>query len=126
MEGQPKRFKTHDDRDITSLDDLPRIAKLAERQRLLNKWYGPIAMAPFVVMIIFAVGIFPNSRNPFLYVLVFASLLWAMFIAGYAFYLLFFFRCPSCERRYGLGDRCRTCGLPRHIDSPQTLFADLS
>lgn len=99
---------------MKSLDDDPEIAKVAARQRFLNKWYHAFALAPFAILIFIDFKFFPNSNNPVLVALVFLSLLWAMGIAGYAFCLLYWFKFPNCGSRFGLGDQCRSCGLPRH------------
>jgi hypothetical protein len=125
MEDIPADFTTAEGKSIKSLDDLPEVAKLAERQRFLNKWYRPVALAPFVISIILGVGVFPNSTSPVLLGLVFASLFWAIFVAGYAFYLLVNFRCPACDSRFGLGDECKACALPRHADETSNLFTSL-
>jgi hypothetical protein len=122
MGNEPKVFELESGRKITSLDDLPEAAKLAERQRFLNRWYRPVALAPFVLAVILGVIVFPNSRSPLLLIYTFASLIWATFVAGYAFYLLTSLHCPYCSSRFGLGDQCRACGLPRHHPQPNTMF----
>ena len=38
----------------------------------------------------------------------------AMAIVGYSFFLMFAVRCPACRWRFGMGDKCMNCGLPRH------------
>jgi hypothetical protein len=127
MEDAPKDYELESGKKISSLDDLPEVAKIAQRQRFLNRWYRPVAMAPFVLAVVLGVGVFPkSSRNPILLAYTFASLLWAVLVAGYAFYLLFTFRCPYCSSTYGLGDKCRSCGLPRHSPPPQAMFEELS
>lgn len=108
--------------DITSLDDVPSAARLAARQQFLTKWYKAVGMAPFVVLLFITLGIFgDNDSDSFwgrtLTDLTFSSLLWTLFITGYTFYLQFFLRCPRCRWRYGMGEQCNTCGLPRHPGS---------
>jgi hypothetical protein len=127
MGDDTKSYELDSGKTISSLDDVPEIAKIAKRQLFLNQWYRPVALAPFLLAVILGVGIFrDHSRNPILLAYTFASLLWAILIAGYAFYLLFSFRCPNCSARYGLGENCRSCGLPRHEQSPQAMFEELS
>ena len=99
---------------LKSLDDDPEIARVAARQLSLNRWYRLLALVPFAVLLFIDFEFFPNSNNAGLFVLVFASLFWAMGVAGYAFYLLFWFKCPNCGNRFGLGTECRSCGLRRH------------
>ena len=122
-----KSYELDSGQTISSLDDVPEIAKIAKRQLFLNRWYRPVAMAPFLLAVILGVGIFrDHSRNPILLAYTFASLMWAIFVAGYAFYLLSSFSCPCCSSRYGLGENCRSCGLPRHNQPPQSMFQELS
>jgi len=86
-----------------------------------------VSTAPFLLAVILGVGILrDSSRNQILLIYTVASLLWAMFVAGYAFYLLFSLRCPYCSSRYGLGDACRSCGLPRHSHQARGMFEELS
>jgi hypothetical protein len=98
----------------SSVDDFPNLARLASRQQFLNKWYKPVALAPFAVVLFVIFKFFPESNSGVLLAGVFASLIWAMFVAGYGFYLIFGLKCPVCAARYGLGQKCRSCDLPRH------------
>jgi hypothetical protein len=84
-----------------SVDDFPDFARLASRQQFLNKWYKPVALAPFAVVLFIIFRFFPESNSRILLAGVFASLIWAMFVAGYAFYLIFGLKCPVCAARYG-------------------------
>lgn len=107
---------------LSSLDDDPAASQLAARQEFLRKWYRLVALAPFAMLIFINLKFLPQSNNPILVGFVFISLLWAVGVAGYAFYLLFFLKCPNCARRFGGGDKCRSCGLPKHRD-PNTLLS---
>jgi hypothetical protein len=102
--------------EIKSLDDTPRVARLAARQRLLQKWYRPVAIAPFVLVLFISLKFFGDSpATPLWLATLLASLAWAILVAGYTLYLTFFgLRCPNCGWRYGSGEKCNTCGLPRH------------
>lgn len=111
------------EQEIRSLDDVPSAARVAARQRFLNRWYKPVAMAPFAVCLFVALKFFPDSRSWFLVSLVEATLIWAFGVAAYAFYLLFWFKCARCHSRFGLDERCRSCGLPRH--PPTDMFKSL-
>src|SRR4029077_869197 len=108
--------------NITCLDDVPSAARLAARQQFLSKWYRPVGIAPFAVLLFITLVIFGDSDSDSLLGrtlmnLTFGSLLWTLFVVGYTFYLQFFFRCPRCRWRYGMGEQCNTCGLPRHPGS---------
>ena len=104
--------------NIRSLDDVPELARVAARQQFLRKWYRPVALAPFVVFLIVSLKLFPDTQESSLWTgLIFASLLWAIAVAGYAFYTNFWgFRCPVCGWRFGSREKCGSCGLPRHAD----------
>jgi hypothetical protein len=103
---------------ITCLDDVPDIAAKAARQRFLGKWYRPIGLVPFAVVVFTYLKFFPQSTSPIPIVLVFASLIWAMVVAGYSIVLRFTVRCPACGRRFGSRNNCGNCGLPLHAEMP--------
>lgn len=108
MQGHPK---------VTCIDDVPSAAHLAARQRFFKRWYRPIALAPFALIVFVAIKFFSNSTSKLIDALIFLSLAWALAVAAYTFYLVFFsLKCPACASRFGIGDKCRTCGLPRHGD----------
>jgi hypothetical protein len=112
--GKKKSEITGTDQGITCIDDAPQVAGLAARQELLTKWYRILALGPFGVIIFVAY----KFANDWLQVsLVFAALIWALAVTGYAFYLFLAVRCPACKSRFGVGGKCRSCGLPRHRDS---------
>ncbi len=109
---------------IRSLDDTPSAARIAARQRFLNRWYKPLAIAPFAICLFLSLKFFPDSRSWFFVALIEATLVWAFGVAAYAFYLLFWFQCPRCQSRYGIGGQCRSCDLPRH--TPSEMFKSLN
>ena len=125
MEERLKEYELDSGEKIRSLDDLPELAKLAKRQLFLNKWYKPLAMAPFAVFIFLDQVFFPKSRSPILIAMMIPIGIWVMSLVGYSFYLLLFLRCPYCSSVYGLGDRCKACGLPRHPDPTSAELSDL-
>ena len=45
MGDEAKSYELDSGKTISSLDDVPEIAKIAKRQLFLNKWYRPIALA---------------------------------------------------------------------------------
>jgi hypothetical protein len=102
--------------EITCLDDVPSSARQAAYQQFLAKWYTAVGLAPFGIVIFIALKWFADSTSRIWDVLVGATLTWAIAIAAYTFYLLFFLKCPRCECRFGSGGACRSCRLPRHRD----------
>ena len=102
---------------ITCLDDVPALARVAARQRFLMKWYQPVGLAPFVVVLVISLGFFPDSNSPILVFLVVASLVWTLAVVVYTVYLWVTLRCPVCKNRFGMADNCRSCKLPRHSNS---------
>jgi hypothetical protein len=104
------------DSGITCLDDFPAVARLAERQQFLIKWYYGVGIAPFFLVVVIGLRFFHDSVSRIFDALVFISLAWAMAVAGYTFYLLFWLKCPRCNWRFGSGEKCNTCKLPRHRD----------
>jgi hypothetical protein len=114
---EPRTLVGGADDAITCLDDVPDFVRLAARQQFLNKWYHTLGLVPFGIFLFIEFEFDPNSNNRILVGLVVLSLIWAGAVAGYAFYLLVAFRCPACKNRFGLGENCRSCYLPRHRDS---------
>ena len=110
-------WETGDGRQIFCLQDVPTTARLADRQLLAMRWYHAIGIAPFAILLFVVFKFFPNSTSRIFDSLVFPSLGWAMFIAVYSFYLMFAVRCPACNSRYGSGEQCGSCGLPRYLQS---------
>lgn len=102
------------DTEITSLDDVPQIARLAARQQFLAKWYRGIAMTPFGVLVLIVIKFFGESTSIVPVITIEITLLWAMAVAAYTFYLLFAVKCPRCGRRFGSRTDCNSCRLPRH------------
>ncbi len=104
--------------DSLSLDEHLALSQRATRERWLTRRWSVrlLAFAPFVVVLLLVRILFPihtwlwNS-------LVYASLAWGIVICVYALLLLLGFvgvRCPRCAHRYGSGEECSGCGLPRH------------
>jgi hypothetical protein len=100
--------------EVRSLEDVPGIARMAARQDFLQRWYKPVAMAPFMVALFILFKLFPKSTSRIPTYFVIASLVWAGAVIGYSFFLMFALRCPVCGWRFGSRDKCSSCGLPRH------------
>jgi hypothetical protein len=111
---------------FTCLDDVPVLARRSLRQQRISSYYMPIALAPFVVIIFVALRFFSQSTNPLWTGLILLALAWAIAVAGYAFYSLFWgVRCPACGSGFGVRNQCRSCGLPRH-QSSGSMFSEVS
>jgi hypothetical protein len=106
--------ETEDGKAISCLQDVPSVARLADRQLFLTRWYYAVGIAPFAVFIFTALKFFPNSTNRIFDVLVYLTLGWAFFVSVYTLYLMFAVRCPACNSRYGAAEQCGSCGLPRY------------
>jgi hypothetical protein len=107
--------------EIGSLDDVPSLARIAARQQFLTRWYKAVALAPFVVVLFVVLTFFPKSTSRIPSVFVFASLVWAMAVVGYSFFLMIAIRCPACGWRFGMSNKCMSCGLPRHRNNASTI-----
>jgi hypothetical protein len=103
------------DTKVACLDDVPGLARRSLWQQRISSYYMPIVLAPFVVAVFVALKFFSQSTNPLWTGLVLLPLAWAIAVAGYAFYSLFWgVRCPACASGFGVRNQCRSCGLPRH------------
>jgi hypothetical protein len=110
---------------ITCLNDVPKLASRSFLQQRISRSYKLVALAPFAVVLFVVLKFFPNSTNRAWDFAIFLSLGWAMAVAGYAFYSLFWgVRCPACSAGFGVRDQCRSCGLPRH-QSARSNFDEL-
>jgi hypothetical protein len=118
----------HAKQEITSLEDVPSAARIAHRQRFLQKWYRVLALAPFGVVVYITLRFFGDkAATPLLMAPIYASLIWAVGVAIYTLYLTFFsFRCPVCGWRFGSGEKCSTCGLPRSRNAVNSNILDIT
>lgn len=109
----------HTEQEIATLEDVPSAARIAHRQRFLQKWYRVLALAPFGAVVFIELRFFGDTpATPLLMAPIYAALLWAGSVAFYTLYMTFFsFRCPVCGWRFGSGKKCSTCGLPRSRDT---------
>lgn len=104
--------------EIKSLDDVPAVAGVAARQLFFVRWYRALALVPFTVVIFISLKFFADSPvGKFWLAAIYATLIWSIGVAVYAFYVTFCgVSCPVCGYRFGIGEQCRNCGLPRHGD----------
>jgi hypothetical protein len=108
------------------LADSASYERLDGRRRFLLKYWYAIAVVPFFLAIVISLGAFPRlvPDTAFwagvAYTLVLGSLAWSLIFAIYALSVLlrwFLIRCPRCGWRFGLGERCSSCDLPRSRDN---------
>jgi hypothetical protein len=100
-----------DPTDYRSLEEVPKYRTLVR-----TKWFLDRAATPLIVIGIL-LGLLSsryNYRNPEFY----RSVFFMIFLAG-AFRLATWMRlkafvCPNCGERFGAGDKCWRCGLPRN------------
>ena len=117
---EERTYSTASGVQIKSLDDVPKVARIAAYQRSVLKWYKIVAILPFAATLLVVLKFFPDAGGRGWDLLIGVTLLWAIGVAGYAFKLLFWgVRCPACEECFGLTiDKCRSCGLPRNSTTP--------
>ena len=103
---------------IKSLDDVPSVARRAARERFFIRWYRAVALAPVTLYILIGLKFFGDDpMTDFWTDVLYATLAWGIAVAVYAFCVSFWgFSCPVCGWRFGIGEQCSSCGLPRHGD----------
>jgi hypothetical protein len=96
---------------VRCLDDYPEYRELTAKRRKANKYAIPIALAPFLLGLVFARRAVENSDA-----FVLLTLAWCLVVVFYAWSLTirwFRFRCPQCGESFGRGKECFSCGFPR-------------
>ena len=74
--------------DGAAIEDAREDDGLATWQRFLKKWQSPIAFGPFALSMFIILKCFPNSPGNWLFLtVIFATVFWALAVAGYALYL---------------------------------------
>lgn len=111
---------------IKCLDEVPSLARIAARQQFFTRWYKPVTLAPFALVLLVVLTFFSKSTSWIPSVFVFASLAWGMAIVGYSFFLMFAVRCPACSWRFGMSDKCMNCGLPRRRDDSSAITLSIT
>ena len=102
---------------VACLDDVFALGRLAARQRFFMTWYKALVLAPFFLVGLISGAVFHNSDSPVLDVIFYAAFAWTFGVIVYTVYLWLALRCPVCKNRFGIADKCRSCGLPRHSAS---------
>ena len=96
---------------VHSLEDYEEYRQLLKKKLTLGRIWHVVALAPFVLCLIFARRAVDNSMA-----LLFLTLGWALCVVGYMLVLnlrFLGFRCPQCSQSFGRGSECFNCGFPR-------------
>ncbi|GAC1431612.1 MAG: hypothetical protein NVSMB62_28610 [Acidobacteriaceae bacterium] len=101
-------------------DEAPDFARIAARQDLVTKRLKPTMMLPFIVFLLIDLKFFKDSNNWIVVSIGMLTVLWAGAVNFYSLYLRITVHCPKCGNRFGSGDKCASCSLPRH--APSTMF----
>jgi hypothetical protein len=99
------------------LDEWDHYVRLDRRCEFLKRYWYPIAIGPFAVVMIVCFRFFPDSTSVVLDVFFGMTFGWGMLFTGYCLILFtraLAIRCPRCSWRFGLTDHCTSCGLSRH------------
>ena len=107
---------------ITSLEDWNSYVRLNAKRVFLRRYWYALAIGPFVVVILVFHRVLyqPSYAWNYGYTVMVAALGWALLVAAYSgvlFTRYLLIRCPRCNWRFGLGDRCGSCGLPRSANT---------
>jgi hypothetical protein len=99
------------DQCVESLEDYEQYRRLVEQRRFVRRYVYIIAMAPFILGLIFGKSRFENSTA-----FIVLTLGWAMCFAGWGILVnarFLAFKCPQCTNRFGSRQECFCCGFPR-------------
>lgn len=99
------------DERAESMEDYDSYQRLVEQRRFVRRYVYIIAMAPFVLGLIFGKARFENSM-----VFIVLTLGWAMVFAAWGIFVnarFLAFKCPQCMNRFGSRKECFSCGFPR-------------
>jgi hypothetical protein len=99
------------------LDDSGPYRELNRQNKFFKRYWHVMALGPFTVTVFIEIRFFGDSTSRLAEIPVFVSVAWAMLVAVYGLILttrVLSIRCPRCKWRFGLGDKCSSCDLPRH------------
>lgn len=101
---------------FASLEDFESYLKLSRKLQFAKAYWYVVVSVPLVLAIFIGVRFFNNSENHIGNMLIAVSLCWGFLVCVYGLVLLgrfLMFRCPRCGWRFGLGESCGSCTLPR-------------
>jgi hypothetical protein len=115
-----------DAKDLICLSDCENYKKLDEKRLFFLRYQYFLVTVPFIVAMLIGLGVLPRIVPDTAFwtgvaeTLIVGSLGWAgivIFCALFIYLRWFIFRCPRCGWRFGPGDRCGSCDLPRSRDN---------
>lgn len=118
----PNVVPSNDAAGFVCLADSHIYRALDDKRRVLLKYWYALATVPFFLAIVISVGVFPRLVPDTAFwagvaeALIFGALGWSFIVVFYALFVFtrwFLVRCPRCGWRFGPGDFCSSCGLPR-------------
>jgi hypothetical protein len=105
-----------DSTQLKCLEDWDNYSRLNNRRPLLMKyWYVSVAV-PIVGGVGILLRLLPDSTPTIQNIVLGVILGWVFLVIAYSMTILlrfFFIRCPRCGWRFGPGDFCGSCSLPR-------------
>jgi hypothetical protein len=118
----PTAAPLDDAKGLPCLADSANYERLDGRRRFLLKYWHALALVPYFLAILIGLGVLPRFVPDTAFwagvaeTLIIGSLGWSLIVILYAlsvFVRWFLVRCPRCGWRFGLGERCGSCDLPR-------------
>ena len=118
----PNAVPLGDATGLSCLADSEKYKTLDDRRRFLLRYWYSLAAVPFFLAIVIGLGAFPRLVPDTAFwagvaeTLIFGSLGWSFIVIFYALSVYvrwLLIRCSRCGWRFGLGDRCGSCDLPR-------------
>jgi hypothetical protein len=101
---------------FTCLEEWDKYERIVIKDRFWIRYGRALALTPFTIVVMLVLRYFSESASKVLDYIIYASLLWAIIVVLHALSMRIrtdFIRCPRCGQRFGLGDYCSSCGLPR-------------
>lgn len=126
----PNGTPIDDGKELTCLADETNYKRLDDKRRFLLKYYRPLALGPFFLMLVLVLGVFPRILPDTAFwagvgeALVFGALGFSGLVIAYAlsiFLRWFLVRCPRCG--WGFGENCGSCGLPRRSNPSESGYS---
>jgi hypothetical protein len=111
---------------LSCLADWENYKRLDDRRRFFLRYQYSLAVVPFALALFIGLGVLPHIVPDTAFwagvaeTLIAGSLVWSGIFILFALsvYLRWFlYRCPRCGWRFGPGNRCGSCDLPRSRDN---------
>lgn len=121
----PNAVPLGDATGLSCLADSENYKRLDDRRRFFVRYQYSLALIPLFLAIVFGLGVLPRVIPDTAFwavvaeTLIVGSLVWGgivIFSALFVYLRWFLYRCPRCGWRFGPGDCCGSCDLPRRRD----------